>query len=119
MKVLADESVDAAVVRELRYLAYEVKYIAEMDPGLSDDLVLRRANDAGAILLTADKDFGELVFRERLMTKGVVLIRLQGLSAQRKATIVARVVTDHRDRLEGSFVVITPGQMRIRRTNWG
>lgn len=38
-------------------------FVAEMEPGISDDLVLERANLAGAMLMTADKDFGELVYR--------------------------------------------------------
>jgi predicted nuclease of predicted toxin-antitoxin system len=63
MKLLADESVDQQIVDRLRKDGHEVWYVTEMEPGISDDLVLKKANQEMAILLTANKDFGELVFR--------------------------------------------------------
>ncbi len=90
MNLVADESVERQIVERLRQDGYEVLYIAETEPSITDDLVLERANKRSALLLTADKDFGELVFREgRLSSGGVVLIRLAGLSADRKAEIVS------------------------------
>lgn len=56
-----------------------------MDPGISDDIVLELANSEGVLLLTADKDFGELVFRLRRVSSGVVLVRLAGLSPIKKS----------------------------------
>lgn len=73
------------------------------------------ANRENAFLLTADKDFGEMVFRQRLHTHGVVLIRLAGLSPSRKAEIVASVISSHAVDLLRAFAVITPGIFRIRR----
>jgi predicted nuclease of predicted toxin-antitoxin system len=55
-----------------------VLYVAEMDPGISDEKVLAAANDINALLLTTDKDFGELVYRLRRISAGVLLIRLGG-----------------------------------------
>ena len=49
-----------------------------MDPGIDDERVLRLADSQGALLLTSDKDFGELVFRQRLLHSGVILFRLAG-----------------------------------------
>lgn len=65
MNLLADESVERQVVERLRQEGLVVLYVAEMEPGITDEVVLERANHAGALLLTADKDFGELIFRER------------------------------------------------------
>lgn len=79
MKFFADESVDRHIVERLRREGHRVWYVAEMDPGIPDDVVLALANQETALLLTADKDFGEIVFRQRLHTHGVVLIRLAGL----------------------------------------
>jgi predicted nuclease of predicted toxin-antitoxin system len=72
MNLLADEGVDRQIVERLRQEGYSVLYIAEMDPGISDDLVLDKANQVEALLLTADKDFGELVFRQQV--KGAINI---------------------------------------------
>jgi predicted nuclease of predicted toxin-antitoxin system len=65
MNILADESVDRQIVERLRQDGHEVLYIAEMEPSIEDDLVLERANERSALLVTADKDFGELVFRDK------------------------------------------------------
>lgn len=114
MNFLADESVDRQIVDRLRQENHVVLYIAEMEPGISDETVLNRANQEGAILLTADKDFGELVFRQGLSTSGVVLIRLAGLSVESKAEIVVSAISEHNSELSQAFAVITPAAVRIR-----
>ncbi len=60
MNFLADEGVDRQIVDRLRLDGHGVLYIAEMDPGISDDEVLDIANREDALLLTSDKDFGGL-----------------------------------------------------------
>ncbi len=59
MNLLADESVDGQIVARLRQDNHDVTYVAEMEPGISDETVLQRANEQEALLLTVDKDFGE------------------------------------------------------------
>ena len=61
MNFLADESVDRQIVERLRQDGHLVQYVAEMEPGISDNVVLASANREAALLLTADKDFGEPV----------------------------------------------------------
>ena len=117
MNLVADEGVDRAVVERLRHDGHEVVYVAELSPSVTDEEVLRQANARRAILLTADKDFGELVFRQGLVHSGVVLIRLAGLANATKAEIVAEVCRDRTAELVGAFSVVSPGQVRIRRTS--
>lgn len=114
MNLLADEGIDRQIVDVLREKGYVVGYIAEMDPGISDDIVLELANRERVLLLTADKDFGELVFRLRRLSSGVVLIRLAGLPSIKKTEIVVRFIMKHFNELIGSFSVITPRGIRIR-----
>jgi len=114
VKFLADESVDQQIVDRLRQDGHSVWYVAEMEPGISDDEVLNLANQEMAILLTADKDFGELVFRQRRISAGVILLRLAGLSQESKREAVASVIREHADELQQAFAVITPGVVRIR-----
>ena len=95
MNFLADESVDRQIVDSLRQRGHDVLYVAEMEPGISDDAVLDLANQEGALLLTADKDFGELVFRLGRFAPGVILLRLAGLSALSKGGVVATAITQH------------------------
>ncbi len=115
MIFLADEGIDRQIVDRLRDEGHFVQYVAEMDPGISDDSVLEWANTQNALLLTADKDFGELVFRQRRASAGVILIRLSGLSAAHKAESVAKLVHEHGEEMAGSFSVIARSGTRIRR----
>ena len=115
MKILADESVDKQIVEQLRRDGHNVEYIAESSPGSTDIAVLDRANKLSALLITADKDFGELVFEQGLANlTGIVLIRLSGMSAERKAEIVSKVFKEHEEELSRAFSVITPGRVRIQ-----
>lgn len=113
-RFLADENVDRSIVEVLRLDGHDVHWIAELATGVDDDTVLGMAESEQRILLTADKDFGELVFRVRRITTGVVLVRLAGLTSSRKAEIVSAVVGDHLGEMPGAFTVIEPGHVRIR-----
>ena len=115
MKFLADENVDKSIVDRLRKDGHTVLYVLEMEPSISDDDVIRQANQEFALLLTADKDFGELVFRQKHIVYGVVLFRLAGLSLQRKSEVVAAAIQVHADKLAHNFTVITSGAVRIRK----
>ena len=114
MRLLADEGVDAAVVARLRSDGHDLTYVAELGPGITDDEVLLLANAHGRLLLTTDKDFGELVFRLRRITTGVILVRLAGLPAKTRAETLAQVVADHGKQMRGAFSVVSPGAVRIR-----
>ena len=104
------------MVHLLRQDGHRVTYVAEMKPGISDDEVLESANREQALLLTADRDFGELVFRQGRVHSGVILVRLSGLSIQAKANMVSTAIAEHAEEYPGSFAVITPGAVRLRRS---
>ncbi|MFH1742877.1 MAG: DUF5615 family PIN-like protein [bacterium] len=87
-----------------------------MQPGISDDAVLDWANREKRLLLTADKDFGEFIYRQRRLMPGVVLIRLAGLSPTEKARVVASVFDEHGAELAEAFTVIVPKAVRVRRS---
>src|SRR6188472_2803523 len=105
MTLLADEGVDRQIVEQLRLDGHDVLYVAEFEPGISDEEVLARANEHKALLLTMDKDFGELVFRQKLIHAGVVLVRLAGLSAASKALTVSQAFSEHSAGMVESFTV--------------
>lgn len=112
MRLVADESIDLAIVIRLREDGHEVRAVSESSPAASDEVVLGLAT--GSLLLTADKDFGELVFRHRLAHSGVLLIRLAGLSASEKAGLVSRALQDHAPAISTGFSVLTSRSLRIR-----
>ena len=88
MKFVADEGVDQEIVNVLRDHGHDVLYVAEMSPGITDDAVLDLANEESRILISCDKDFGELVFRQLRIHHGVMLIRLHGQSTNTKAQTI-------------------------------
>lgn len=114
MDLVADEGVDRPIVNRLREEGHEVLYIAELEPGMTDEDVLARAMSTEAVLLTTDTDFGEFAFRQRRLHAGVILLRLAGLTNETKAEIVAEVCHTRAAELAGAFSVISPGQLRIR-----
>ena len=114
MNILADECIDQEIVHGLREAGHDVFYIAEAAPGLSDEEILAMANQNRSLLVTSDKDFGELVFRQQLLAAGVLLLRLAGLSRERKTAIVVSCLQEHGSELIDAFTVLTPGILRIR-----
>ena len=114
MRFVADEGVERFVVDRLRADGHEVLYILEAGPGLVDTEVLALAVRVRAVLITSDKEFGELVFRQRKAMGGVLLLRIMGLSSEDKLELVSSVVREHGKRLSGAFSVLSPRAIRIR-----
>ncbi|MDZ7830628.1 MAG: DUF5615 family PIN-like protein [Desulfobacterales bacterium] len=115
MNLFLDENIDRQIVDRLRGDGHTVWYVAETSPSISDDEVLSSANSKKAALITSDKDFGELIFRQRLVSHGVILIRLSGLSLESKANIVSHAVAMYAAEMLGCFTVISKRQIRIRK----
>jgi predicted nuclease of predicted toxin-antitoxin system len=112
---VADENVESAIVLRLRRDGHDVVWIAESDPGATDDIVLEIAEAQKRVLITGDTDFGEIVFRQGRVSAGVLLLRLAGLAPEHKASIVAEAIRNHGPEMTGGFSVVAPGQLRIRR----
>ena len=72
LSFVADENVESDVVVALRELGHDVVDVVHSSPGAADDSLLESARSRNAILITSDKDFGDLVYRQRKMTAGVV-----------------------------------------------
>jgi predicted nuclease of predicted toxin-antitoxin system len=119
MNLVADENIDRGIVERLRRDGHRVDSIAELSPSVSDEDVLRRAVGASAVLVTEDKDFGELVHRRGLSHTGVLLIRLEGLDNASKAEVVSAAVRDNAADLPGAFTVVSRDSVRLRRPGGG
>ena len=114
MRFLADENVSRLVVDRLRIAGFDVASVGMTISGASDEVVLAAATREGRILVTEDRDFGELVIRQRIDVLGVVLLELDRLSNAAEADAVAAVIAANLDRLPGALMVIEPGKVRIR-----
>ncbi|MEM6344674.1 MAG: DUF5615 family PIN-like protein [Bacteroidota bacterium] len=115
MKFLADENVDGVLVSILREKAIEVLYVREVAKGIDDVAVLELANTENAILITEDKDFGELVYRLKMINRGIILIRLSGLESKEKGKYVSQIILQHSEKFRDAFSVIGVDKIRIRK----
>jgi predicted nuclease of predicted toxin-antitoxin system len=76
---------------------------------------ISESRNSQSVLITADKDFGELVFRQRQASTGVLLLRLWGLAPATKASVVSAAIHEHGRELTGAFAVLSHKSIRIRR----
>jgi predicted nuclease of predicted toxin-antitoxin system len=114
MNFLADEGVDRSVVDGLRKLSHDVYFVVDEVRSLDDEILLQLAVNEQRILITRDKDFGELVFRLGQIHTGVILKRLDGLDTTERAEMVCKLIQQYIDKLPKAFSVIQRGIIRIR-----
>jgi len=117
MRFLADENFPGSAVAALRASGHDVVWITTSAPGSSDPVVLKQASQERRILLTFDKDFGELAKASSLPnTCGIVLLRIPPPAPGQIGKVVADLILA-RDDWEGHFSVIEPGRIRMRPLN--
>lgn len=116
MRILADENVEREFVEALREADFDVLSVRENYTGIADDEILRIAGDEKAVILTYDTDFGELVFRFSLMSHGVILLRLSGMSLTEKINKTVLAIRDHKAELEYASTVVSKNLVRIRKS---
>lgn len=116
MKLLIDENLPRSMVERLREAGHDVAYVADDWSGLRDSDVLALARDEDRILITFDRDFGELVFRHRLPPpSSIVYLRRRGSSTRSVvATTIALLLDVNAETLDGRFVVVTGEDIRHR-----
>jgi len=111
---VADESVDFRIIKFLREKGFELHAIIKEKPGIDDDTVLKYASSIPAILITEDKDFGELVFRLRKPNYGVILLRLGGVPINERNDKLLDILQKFDDKFAHKFTVITSDKIRIK-----
>lgn len=114
MRWLADECVDASLVARLRAAGHDVVYMAEIAPTASDAEVVRRAQQDGRLLLTEDKDFGDLVFRRGAALPGLLLLRVDPAMPALKAERLDAAIERFGDNLFGRYMIVEEGRFRSR-----
>ncbi len=114
---LADESVDYRLVLFLREQGFTVESVLDLTPGLSDGEVLSYCNSKSFILITEDKDFGELIIRMKKPNPGVILLRLSGLNLTEREILVFESFHENHIQFKNAFSVLSPSKLRIRKFN--
>lgn len=114
MRWLADECVDAGLVARLRDAGHDVIYMAEIAPAESAAGVIGRAQRDGRLLLTEDKDFGDLVFRRGRPVPGLILLRIDPTMHTLKAARLNAAIARFGDSLFGRYMIVEEGRFRSR-----
>ncbi len=114
MKLFADENTPRAIVVRLRGLGHDVLYASEVGPGAADRDWLARAEAEERVILTSDKDFGDLIFRDRLTSHGVVLSRLNELPLIDRLARLEQAWSIVEAHPTGKFLVISARKVRVR-----
>jgi predicted nuclease of predicted toxin-antitoxin system len=113
MRLVADESCDFAVVSAVRSAGHDVISITERMPGAEDEQVIKLAATERRLLLTEDKDFGQLVFAAAKDNSGVILIRYPSTARSTLTDEVVKLLAERTDSLYSRFVVMEPGRVRV------
>jgi predicted nuclease of predicted toxin-antitoxin system len=115
MRFLVDECTGPAAARWLRERGHDVFSVYEEARGMDDRDIVQKAFAENRILITNDKDFGERIYRERQLHRGVVLLRLEDERAAVKIEIVRLLLASYADRLADQYVVVTETRVRFAR----
>ena len=114
LKFLVDVGVSTKVESWLVQQGYGTKSIRNIDPRMPDEKILQIAVQEKRMVITMDKDFGELVYNSGLPRAGVLLLRVENCNSAEKLSIVERVLRKYRDGIYGKFCVYKDNKLRIR-----
>lgn len=114
MRFLIDECTGSGVAAWLSEAGHDVFSAFDEARGHSDEELLARAQAEMRIIITNDKDFGEMIFRHGQFHYGVILLRLQNERLASKIIVLDQLLSKYADRIPDAFVVVTENHVRIR-----
>ncbi len=113
LRILADENVPGQAVAAMQSDGHDVIWARTHSPGRTDEAILQQAQTEDRILLTLDKDFGELAFRWGLPAScGIILVRIEPTGAARAASVIAAALRSRSD-WAGHFSVVERERIRM------
>jgi len=113
MRFLVDECTGPSVASWLRNHNHDVFSVFDEARGMDDDGIITKAIDENRILITNDKGFGDKVYRDGRLHKGVILLRLEDERPASKIRVLNRLLEKYSNRIPDSFLVVTERQVRF------
>ncbi len=113
MKFIIDECTGPNVAKWISDNGFEVYSVYDENPGMKDLDILQKANKENWIIITNDKDFGEIVFKNKIQHKGIIFLRLKNERAVSKIDCLKNLFSEQIDKLFGNFTVVTETSIRI------
>src|SRR3990172_5881378 len=115
MKFLLDENIGKSIARFLVQLGYTTLRVKEIHSGLEDFKVLELAVEQETIVITLDKDYGELVFKEGKFHRGVIFLRLEDQTSSNIQRALSWFLTVYsKDRIGNYFAVVTEKMSKFK-----
>jgi predicted nuclease of predicted toxin-antitoxin system len=115
MKIITDLGIAKSMVEFLVSQGFEVIRIVDLNPSMTDEKILALALETNAILITSDKDFGDLVFYSKLKHSGILLLRIEDASGDDFLKIIKFIFEKYWDQIPNNFCVYKKGRFRIRK----
>lgn len=116
MRLLANENIPLASVRHLRSLGYDVAYIGDGNAGVHDEDVMALAQAEDRIIITMDRDYGELIFKKGLINPaGVIYLRLDLFDVNEPAELTHQLLNSPDITMHRNFTVVTRENIRQRK----
>ena len=113
MDFLANENFPLSSIRLMRNAGYDVASVIEDTPGAKDHEILKRAHEEIRIVLTFDRDYGELIYRRKSFTPtGVVYFRFDPFTPEEPAEILLNILKTGKVEILGKFTVVERGRIR-------
>lgn len=111
---LVDVGVGKNIETWLFAQGYDTKSIRNLDPRMPDHEILKIAALEKRMILTMDKDFGELVYSSKFPHSGVLLLRLEDFNSAEKLAVIQKIIQEHQKDIIGKFCVFKDNKLRIR-----
>ncbi|MFP4347313.1 MAG: DUF5615 family PIN-like protein [Thermodesulfobacteriota bacterium] len=118
LKFLVDVGVGKKVEEYLQNEGYDTKAVRDLDPSMEDKKIVVLANDENRMVITMDKDFGELVYHSAMGHRGILLLRLEDATGDEKLGAVREILKCYSDRMIGCFCVLQKDKFRIRKMDY-
>jgi predicted nuclease of predicted toxin-antitoxin system len=115
IKFLVDVGVGKHVELYLAEQGHDIKTVRSIDPRMPDTEIIRLAALERRIVVTMDKDFGELVYHFARDHCGVLLLRSEDATGLEKVKIISNILDNYSDRLRNHFCVFQRGKLRLRK----
>jgi predicted nuclease of predicted toxin-antitoxin system len=115
LKIVIDVGVGRLIEEWLSQQGFNIIAIRKINLEMSDSEIIKLANYENAIIITMDKDFGELVYKNHLQHKGIVLLRLEDAMGEEKLSVIQTIFTNKFSQLKNNFCVYQNGNLRIRK----
>ena len=111
---IVDAGVGKTIETWLLSEGFSVFSVITLSPDMSDLEIIALASEYNSVIITMDKDFGELVYNQKKEHRGILLLRLEDAVAEEKLACIQNIIPSHVDDFKNKFSVYQNGKLRTR-----